>query len=155
MKIIIFERPDGSVWTRTPVEPMNSNENEKEYLDRLASVNTRSSTHVGDIDHSELPKDHEYFKKARRWDGAQVTIDIAKARDIHAERIAAAQLSATADLQLTERKERLKGNTVQTAKLAAMIVDLEALDLDVLATQIAAAPNPAALNAVWPIQIPK
>ncbi len=77
-----------------------------------------------------------------------------KARNIHAERMGAAQAAEIARLKVEERKERLKSNTAKADAHAATITALEALDLNVLATQIAAAPNPTALSAIWPADVP-
>jgi hypothetical protein len=84
-----------------------------------------------------------------------IDIDMPKARDIHAERIAVAQVAEIAYLKVEERKERLKGNTAQADDHAVVLTALEALDLNVLAIQIAAAPNPTALNTIWPVNIPR
>ena len=77
------------------------------------------------------------------------------AREIHAGRIARAQVAEIARLKVEERKERLKGKTTQADAHAATIIALEALDLNVLATQISAAPNPTALNSIWPVGVPR
>ena len=156
MKIIVMARPDGTMFTRTPVEPHDTDaETEEEYLARLASVNKKGATRVADMDHAELPADHARFKAARRWNGTDVEIDMPKAREIHAEHIATAQAAEIARLKVEERKERLKGNTAKANDHAATIIALEALNLNALATQITAVPNPTALKAIWPALLPK
>ena len=69
--------------------------------------------------------------------------------------IAAAQAAEIARLKVEERKERLSSNTAQADSHAATITALEALDLNVLATQIAAVPNATALSAIWPVNVPR
>lgn len=82
-------------------------------------------------------------------------VNISKAREIHAERIAIAQAAEIARLQVEEHKEQLKGDTARANDHAVTVSALEALDLNVLATQIAAAPNPTALSTVWPANVPR
>ena len=92
---------------------------------------------------------------ALKWDGIKIVVDMPAARGIHADHMANAQVAEIARLRVEERKERLKGNTTQADTHAATVVALEALDLNALATQIAAAPNPTALSAIWPANVPR
>ncbi len=78
-----------------------------------------------------------------------------KARDIHADRMGVAHAAEIARLKIEERRERLKGNTSQADAHAATVTALEALNLNALATQIANAPNPTALSAIWPANVPR
>ncbi len=148
MKIILMARLDGTMFTRTPVGPVLEDETEDQYLDRLSQANKKGASKVAVMDHAELPAGHQFFKDARRWDGAKVTVDMPVARAIHAERIAEAQVAEVARLKVAERASRITGNTSQAEAQAATVVALEALDLNVLATRIAKAPNPTALKAV-------
>lgn len=105
-----------------------------------------SQTRVGDRD----------FRNALEKPGlGPPTVNMPKAREIHADRIALTQATEIARLKIEERKERLKGNTAQADSHAATITALEALDLNVLATQIANAPNLTALSAIWPANVPR
>lgn len=110
-------------------------------------------TTTREIAETDIPND--FFQGAWRDDGLTLSTDMAKARDIHADRIAVAQAAEIARLKVEERKERLKSNTTKADDHAATIIALEALNLNVLATQIAVAPNPTALKAIWPAQVPK
>ena len=92
---------------------------------------------------------------ALEWDGAEIAVNMSSARDIHAGRMARAQATEIARLKVEERVERLKGSTAQANVHAAMITALEALNLNVLATRIAAASNPTALSAIWPANVPR
>ena len=95
------------------------------------------------------------FRNAWRQIAGVISVDMPTARDIHAERMGAAHAAEIARLKINERKERLKSNIAQANSHAATVVALEALDLNVLATQIAAAPNPTALSAIWPALVPR
>ncbi len=164
MKIVIFNNPDGTITVRVPVQnPLpesdaarRSGETEDEHFERLVSgPNRKGGSRVAVIEDTDLPIGHSDFKAARRWDGVKVTVDMPTAREIHAESIAVVQAAEIARLKIEERSERLKSNTTQADSHAATITALEALDLNVLATQIAAAPNPTALSAIWPADVPR
>lgn len=83
------------------------------------------------------------------------SVNMIKARTIQAGRISNAHAAEIARLKIEERKERLDNNTTQADAHAATIIALEALDLNVLATQVANAANVAALKAIWPAQVPR
>ena len=76
-----------------------------------------------------------------------------QAREIHIEHILLAQNKEITRLKVEERRERLKNNTAKASDHAATIIALEALDFNVLATQIVNASSPTALSAVWPVLI--
>ena len=92
---------------------------------------------------------------ALEWDGAKIVVNMPAARSVHAGRVAVAQAAEIARLKVEERAERLKSNTAKANAHAATITALEALDLNVLATQIGAAPNATALSAIWPVNVPR
>ncbi len=102
---------------------------------------------VREIVEDDIPA-FSIFKDAWRDTGAEIEIDMPTARLAHAERIAHAQTTEIARLKVAERASRLTGNTTQAEAQAATVVALEALDLNVLATRIAKAPNPTALKAI-------
>ena len=87
--------------------------------------------------------------------GNQIDIDMPKARIIHGEHITAAQVAEMTRLKRDEPRERLKGNATLADRYVTDLVALGALDLDVTATQIAAASNITALAAVWPALLPR
>lgn len=111
-------------------------------------------TGVREINDSDIPS-FIAFKDAWRDDGINITINMPTAREIHAEHLANAQAAEIARLNVEERRERLKANIAQANQHAADQTALEALDLNVLATQIQTAPNPTALAAVWPAKVPR
>lgn len=143
MQIIIHTRPDGGV-TETSPAPGVSIETV------LANDIPADAIDVTVVDSATLPKS---FRNAWRQSGGVVNIDMPLAREIHAGRMGTAHAAEIALLKVAERKERLKSNTTKADAHAATIVALEALDLNVLATRIAAAPNPAALSAIWPVDV--
>ncbi len=101
------------------------------------------------------PGDREFRNALEKPGLGPPVINMSKARDIHAGRIASAQIAEIARLKVEERKERLKGNTAQANQHAADITALEAPNLGALATQIAAATTPQGLKAIWPVKVPR
>ncbi len=141
MKRIIYTRPGGMTSVVTPAPGIDISI-------VLGKDMPSDATDIVVVDDSVLP--NRDFRNAWRNSGGVVSVDMPHAREIHADRIAHTQAAEIARLKIEERREHLKGNTTQADKHAADLVALEALDLNVLATQIAAAPNPVALNAIWP-----
>ena len=152
---IIYTRPDSGVSVVVPTAEFLSRFNT--LAEGMAAVQTQSvppaAIDVRIIDDTTLPT--RTFRNAWRQSGVIVSVDMPLAREIHAGRIAQAQVAEIARLKVEERKERLKGNTAQADAHAATATALEALDLNVLATQIGAAPNPTALSAIWPANVPR
>jgi len=160
-KRIVYSRPDGGVSVVSPAP---------EYIAQLVTEGATEDEAIAIVQEKDVPPDatnievmefallpsSREFRNAWEKPGLGVpTVAMAKAREIHAERIAIAQAAEIARLKVEERKERLKSNTAQADAHAATITALEALDLNVLATQIAAAPNPTALSAIWPVDVPR
>lgn len=118
-----------------------------------------SASNVVIVDMTDLPSKADGFFDAWERDltpGPNViSVNMPKARAIHAGRLGEAQGVEIARLKVEERRERLKGNTAQANAHAAIATALEALDLNQLATRIATAPNSVALSAVWPAQLPR
>ena len=155
-KRIIYTRPDGGVSVVVPTREHIARFDTED--DAISEIMARSvppdATFISTVEDAELPSDRT-FRNAWRQSGSIVSVNIPLARAIHAERMGAAQSAEIARLKVEERKERLKGNTTKAAAHAATITALEALDLSVLATQIANAPNPTALSAIWPANVPR
>ncbi len=132
---IVFTRPDGGVSVVCPAPGVD-----------IAVVLARSipgdATDVTVVDETALSTDRE-FRNAWRQFGGVVSIDMPAAREIHAERINAAKRTVARDL--VEREAMGEDMTAEKAALRA--ADVQA--------QIAAAPNPVALKAVWPLQLPR
>ena len=159
VKCIVLEYPNGTIAIRGGIGPgtrarFNGNEDaaRQHILDNLVPVQNPTAT--ARIEDVTFPPDKQ-FRKAWRAQPGIIVEDMPVSREVHAERIAVAQVVEIARLKVEERKERIKGNTAQADTHAATVTALEVLDLNVLATQIAAAPNPAALKAIWPAQLPR
>ncbi len=152
---IIFNRPDGGVSVVVPAPEFMAHFSTP--AKGLAAVRAESipsdATDVQTIDVSNLPA--RTFRNAWRQSGGVVSVDMPAARDLHAGRIASAHAAEIARLKIKERKERLKGKTTQANAHAATVIALEALNLNTLATQIGNAPNPTALSAIWPANVPR
>ncbi len=153
---IIYTRLDGGVSVVVPTQ---------EFLARfgtlaegMAAVQSRSvppaATDIRTIGSGDVPVDRS-FRNAWRQSGGTFSTDMPAARKIHIRHIAVAQSAEIARLKVEERKERLEGNTTQADAHAATAVALEALDLNALATQIGNTPNPTALKAIWPADVPR
>lgn len=147
MDRIIYTRPDGGMSVVTPGQGIS--------IDAVLAKDIPSdATDVTVVDEGNLPSTRT-FRNAWQQSGAAVNVDMPLARDIHAERMGAAHAAEIARLKVEERKERLKSKTSQADAHAATVIALEALSLNTLATQIANAPNPTALSAIWPAQVPR
>ncbi len=153
-RVIVYERPDGGVTSVSPA-PNNQQpgESDDDFLLRvIAEAVPPDATNVEIILRSNLPSSDFHNAWVKTGIGPP-TVDMVKAREIHAERIAVAQAADIAYLKVEERKERLRGNTTKADAHAATAVALEALNLNTLATQIGNAPNATALRAIWPAEL--
>ena len=131
-------------------------ETEDEFVARIRAKDVPSdAANIEVMEFASLPSSREFRNAWEKPGFGAPTVNMPKARGIHAERIAVAQAAALARLKVEERKERLSSNTAKADEHAATITALEALDLNVLATQIANAPNPTALSAIWPANVPR
>lgn len=156
MKRIIYTRPDGGVSITVPA--LNARlvaETEDEFVTRIRTKDVPvDASDVQIVEEAAVPSDRT-FRNAWRQTTGTISVVMSLAREIHAERIAIAQATELAHLKVEERKERLSSNTSQADTHAATITALEALDLNVLATRIAAALNATALSAIWPALVPR
>ena len=160
-KRIVYSRPDGGVSVVCPAP---------EYIEKLmvegatedeaiAIVQAKDAppdaTNIEVMEFASLPSSREFRNAWEKPGQGAPVVAMAKAREIHAEHMGQAQAVEIARLKIEQRKERLKGSTAQADSHAATITALEALDLNVLAVQIANAPNPTALSAIWPADVPR
>lgn len=159
--IIIYNRADGGFEAITDFSAtfiaklMAGGMSEQEATDFIIAKDIPTgATNISRIPRASYPTDHT-FRDAWTLSGGAISVDMPKARGIHAERIAISQGAEIARLKVEERKERLKGNTAQANQHAANVTALEALSFSALATQIAAAPTPTALKAIWPAKVPR
>ena len=107
-----------------------------------------------EISESDIPSDTT-FKDAWEDDGAAITTNLDKARDIHADRVAVAQGREITRLTKEERRLRARGKATDANKAAGDRTVVEGADLDALATQIGNATNLTALKAIWPALVPR
>ena len=152
MDVILFTRGSGEITIRN----LPAGASSQDFQDAMQNaIDSGKATDAPQIIDDTIPPTDRSFRGAWIHNGGIVEIDMPKARIIHATRIVQAQAAEIARLKVEERVERLKGNTAQANAHATTVVALEALDLNVLATQIANAPNPAALSAVFPSNVPR
>ncbi len=149
---IVFTRSDGAITVRhlpSGASPQDFTDAIQHAIDSGEAVNIPIA-----VDQTAMPTVRT-FRNAWRQSNGAVSVDMPTARGIHAEHIARAHAAEIARVKTEERSERLKGNTTKADAHAATVTALEALDLNVLAMQIANAPNPTALKAVWPMDVPR
>ena len=156
MKRIIYTRPDGGVSVVNPAPNARLvTETEDEFVERIRAKDVPvDASDVQIVEESALTNDRR-FRNAWRQTAGVISVDMPAARAIHSERIANAQVAEIARLKVEERKERLLSNTAKADQHAADLTALEALALNMLATQIQAAPNTTALVAIWPARVPR
>ncbi len=156
VKRIVYTRLDGRISVINPApEYVASFETEDEAMaDLLIRDVPNDAVDAQIINEIDVPLNRE-FRNAWRQSTGVFSVDMPQAREIHIEHILAAQNKEVARLKVEERRERLKNNTSKANDHAATIVALEGLDLNIFATQITNAGNPAALSAVWPALIPR
>lgn len=149
MKAIVWSRPEGGIAITYPVgeprkaprdkdgniiDPKTKDETEGEFLDRVANHAKASGFIPGNwvreanVEQAEIPQDRT-FRDAWKLNGSRVEPDIAKAKEIHAERVAHLLDPEFNRLQL----EQLKAKGDQTAE------DLVEADLQALRAQAAKA----------------
>ncbi len=157
MRIIVLTQSDGqTAFMRIYNDAVTVESQIEKYMDHPRDFTILSFREITKADiPSEQRPDNRAFRNALMDDGTKIAVDMPKARSIHAENIAIAQVAEIGRLKVEERKERLKNNTAKADAHAATLAALEALDLNILATQIINAPNTTALSAVWPVQIPR
>ena len=135
-KRIVFKRNDGTCGILTPALKSNLT------LDKIALKDTPEGCSYRIIDVSQIPDSRE-FRDA--WTDNNntdtVDIDIAKACDIHMERIRYAR-----DIKLKELDiETMKGNDVQVEKQVLRDIPQN--------TDLSIASTPEELKAIWPPEL--
>lgn len=171
-KRIVYRRSDGVVEIVNPTQRrmaqlMAGGETEDEAVaiiqaNALSKMAERGFGPVGDVEVMEaanIPESQpgdRLFRNALEKPGlGPPIVNMPKARAIHAVRMARARADESARLGLAEAEARLQGNTTEADKAVADKVAVDGLDLATLATQIAAAANPVALQAVWSPLVPR
>lgn len=143
---IVFTRPDGGVTVVVPVSGISTALVLKKDI-------PGDAVDITVVDSTTLLTDRT-FRDAWVQAAGNITVDMPKARAIHAVHMAQIKVSETARLILAEVELRLQGNTVEADNAVTDKATLDGFNLSSLATQMAAAPNPTALKAIWPASLP-
>lgn len=171
-KRVIYRRSDGIVEVVVPglqrmSELMTAGNSEDEAIaiiqsGALAGLAERGFGPAEDVevmDEAQIPQTRvgdRAFRNALEKPGlGPPIVNITKAREIHAERVASALLFESRRLEDQEATARIAGRTADADKAASDAIAIGAVSLANLATQIAAAPNPTALSAIWPVNVPR
>lgn len=159
MKVIVYSRPDGRVSVVNPAprhiaELMAGGITEDE---AIASVQAKDvpldATNVEIMEQSLILTSRE-FRNAWEKSGAGVpTINMPKARIIHAKKIIAAKDRAIIVLQRRADEATIEGRAADATQTANDKTAIEGLNLATIATRIAGAANPTALSAIWPTEL--
>lgn len=161
-KVRVFTLPGGNVAIMAPNEKGRApQESYDEFFDRVCAANTIIAPNlVGqpfeDVNFDSVNAMSREFRGA--WEkpaGAPIAVNMPKAREIHAIRMAQAKTTETARLVLAEVKLRLLGKTTEADQAATDKAAVDGLNLTTLAAQMAVAPNPTALSAIWPALLPR
>lgn len=159
-KRIVYTRSDGGVSVVIPMpEHIAKLIAQGMTEDEAVDVVKASDVPVGSInvvvtDFASLP-DRTFRDAWIRTGPSLPAVNIVKARKIHSDRISHAIATETARLKLSEQAAALDGRPADAANDLATRTAIEALDLAILATQIAAAGNANALKAIWPANVSK
>lgn len=105
------------------------------------------------IEVSQLPSSREFRDAWEKLGAGPPTINMPKARVIHAREINNTRDKATTILQRSADEAVLEGRTADATKAANDKSAVEGLNLATIATQIANAGNPTALSAIWPTEL--
>ena len=156
MKVIVYSRPDGGVSVCNPApqrlkELMDGGMTEDEAIAviQLKSVPSNAAN-IEVMEQSLIPGSREFRNAWEKPGAGPPTINMPKARGIHAEHIATARTTALVVLEKRENHERLKGNTAAADKAASDRTAVAGINLTAEANRISGAANPTALSAIWP-----
>lgn len=156
MKRIIFNRQDSGVSVVVPAPQFVARfDTEAKALQAIIAKDIPSDAlNVETVNVDDIPSDRTFRDAWTRMPGGRtIGIDMKKAREIHAQRIAATQGSRLVTLKLDEHAAQLAGRTTDAVAFAAKRAALESLDLSAHGARIANAANPTALSAVWPVEL--
>ena len=159
MKVIAYQRPGGGVSIVNPAprriaELIAAGATEDE---AVAVVQAKSvpidATNIAVMDRALIPASREFRAAWEKPGVGAPTINMPKARTIQARKINAARAKAVTVLQRRADEATLEGRTADVTKAANDKAAIEGLNLATIAAQIAGAPNPMALSAVWPNEL--
>jgi hypothetical protein len=163
---IVYTRPDGGVsvvhpapqWLAKVLDDTDGDPQFPNEAAAMAFLLTKDvppgSTDVNVVTDGAIPTDRT-FRGAWEQTAGSITVDMPKARAVHAVSMAQAKVAESARLELAEEELILLSKTGEAAQAAADKAAVDGLNLATLATQMAAAPNPTALKAIWPAELPR
>jgi hypothetical protein len=148
MRVIVYTREDGGVSIVHPVPASRmSDETESDWLARVISRSVpQGASNVGIVDSSTLPQDRT-FRDAWAVSSREVTVDIAKARDVQREKMRRARVPKLAALDVDYMRAMERGDQAGMRAIASRKQELR--DVTSL-PEIEEARTPAQLAAFWP-----
>ena len=146
----VFTAADGSVTVVTPAAPRVEGESDAELIARVASRMQEAGSMPRDAAYSivskdDLPTDRSY-RNAWTFDGKNFGHDMARARDIHRDKIRAFRAPLMADLD-TQFIRALEAG----AETKAVVAEKQRLRDAPADPRIEAAGTVADLKAAWPL----
>ncbi|MCH8196467.1 MAG: hypothetical protein IH904_00150 [Proteobacteria bacterium] len=112
-----------------------------------------NATNVEVMEQSLIPVSREFRDAWEKPGAGSPIVNMPKARSIHAKKVRAARDEAVTTLQRRADEATLESRTADATQAANDKVAAEGLNLTTIAGQIAGAANPAALSAIWPIEL--
>lgn len=158
MKVIVYRRPGGGVNVVNPApkhiaDLMAGGITEDEALAVLqAKAVPPGSTNIKIMEQALLPS-REFRDAWEKIGLGPISIDMPKARIIHTGKINRAKNIAVIKLQQRADKAALEGRATDATQASNDKAAVEGLDLTAIATLVANAQNPAALSAIWPVEL--
>ena len=157
--MIVYSRPDGgvSICSPAPARLAELAAEGKTDAEALAMIQIScletipGATNIEHMDRSFIPVSREFRNAWEKLGVGGPTVNMPRARDIHARHLSAARAKALVVLEKREIRERLKGNAAVANRAATDRTAVVGLNLTALAAQIAGAANPTALSAIWPV----
>ena len=159
MKVIVYSRPDGGVSVVNPsprhlAELVAGGMTEDE---AIASVQAKDvpgdATNIEVMEQALIPVSREFRNAWEKLVAGPLTVNMPKARIVHARKISAARAKAVTVLQRRADEATLEGRAVDATKAANDKAAVEGLNLATIAGQIAGSANPTALSAAWPTEL--
>ncbi len=158
-KRIVYTRPGGGVSVVTPspnyiAALIAGGMTEDQAVDVVKAKDVPpGSISVIVTEVASIPADRTFRNAWTRTGPGMPEVNMPLAREIHSGRMSQAIATATARLKLSEQAALFDGRTADAANDNATRTAIEALDLAILATQIANVATPDALKAVWPVEL--
>lgn len=152
---IVWKHPDGSISVTTPVEPMEKDESESVYLDRIAAKVKASdpsltlAVRISYIPGTAHRNADRYFRKAWTWETPDpvIDIDMEKAREVHRNQIRLIRKPKLDDLDVAYQRADEAGDTALKQIIATQKQALRDSPAD---PAIASAKTPEELKTILP-----